>query len=382
MQLRVWGGPVCRASLTAVENLFCFAGYEVLMWPADWATNFTADGTCILNQASKSVYCHYLSYVRSVIRAKRFVLDWLLRKRNQLGDSRKLGPETNSTQYWSEHTVAVFAPASARESLDYFHWRVNQYPGYLELAPVAGLDNLDVVDFGCGPGHDLVGIGHYSRPKSLMGFDVSELALGLARKRLDLNDFGKTVETRLISNQKLDIADESVDYIHSSGVLHHVPDLPRTLEELHRVLRHNGRIRVMVYNRESLWWNLYVPHVLQLKRREIPLELPIREAFRMSTDGLTCPISEAYTLDSFRAIASKSGFRTSYVGASISLTELEVFKHYSRAALRNSRLAVEHREFLRQVRCAKDGTLSRNGEIPGINLVLELIKEPARDGPS
>lgn len=263
--------------------------------------------------------------------------------------------------------------------MDYFHWRVNQYPGYLELAPVAGLDNLDVVDFGCGPGHDLVGIGHYSRPKSLMGFDVSELALGLARKRLDLHDFGKTVKTRLISNQKLDIADESSDYIHASGVLHHVPDLPATLEELHRVLRHNGRIRVMVYNRESLWWNLYVPYVLQLKRLEIPVDLPLREAFRMSTDGLTCPISEAYTLDSFRAIASKSGFTTSYVGTSISLTELEVWKHYSQGALRYSRLAVEHREFLRQVRCAKDGTLSRNAEIPGINLVLELTKAPSSD---
>lgn len=335
-----------------------------------------------MNLASKSVHCRGSSYLCGVIKIKRLALDWLIRKRNQTRDSGTLEPAINPTHYWSEHTVGVFAPATARESLDYFHWRVNQYPGYLELAPVTGLDNLDVVDFGCGPGHDLVGIGYYSRPKSLMGFDVSELALGLARKRLDLHDFGKTVETRLITNQKLDIADESVDYIHTSGVLHHVPDLPETLRELHRVLRHNGRIRVMVYNKQSVWWNLYVPYVLQLKRREIPIELPVREAFRMSTDGLTCPVSEAYTLDSFRAIASKSGFRTSYVGASISITELEVHKHYSRAALRNSRLAVEHREFLRQVRCAKDGTLSRNGEIPGINLVLELIKEPARDGPS
>lgn len=372
---------MCRASLTAVENLFCFAGYEILMSPADRATNVTADAASILSQASKILCSHYLSYVRRVMKAKRFVLDWLIRKRNQLGDSPALKPAIHPNHYWSEHTVAVFAPASARDSLDYFHWRANQYPGYLELVPVTGLDDLDVVDFGCGPGHDLVGIGHYSRPKSLMGFDVSELALGLARKRLDLHDFGKAVETRLITNQKLNIADESVDYIHTSGVLHHVPDLPGTLEELHRVLRHNGRIRVMVYNMGSLWWNLYVPYVLQLKRRKIPLEVPLREAFRMSTDGLTCPISEAYTLDSFRAIASKSGFRTSYVGTSISLTELEVWKHYSKGALRESRLAVEHREFLSEVRCAKDGTLSRNGEIPGINLVLELIKEPAMDGP-
>jgi SAM-dependent methyltransferase len=198
--------------------------------------------------------------------------------------------------------------------------------------------------------------------------------------RLDLHDFGKAVETRPIRNQTLDIADESVDYIHTSGVLHHVPDLPATLEELHRVLRHNGRIRVMVYNEESLWQNLYVPYVLQLKRREIPIELSIREAFRISTDGLTCPVSEAYTVDSFQEIASRSGFRTVRVGSSISLTELEAWKNYARGALRHPGLAVEHREFLGQVRCAKDGTLSRNGEIPGINLVLELTKVPARDG--
>jgi SAM-dependent methyltransferase len=134
-----------------------------------------------VNLASESLHCLRQCYFGWVINAKRLVFDWLIRKRNQRRDSGALEPATNSTQYWSHHTVEVFTPASARESLDYFHWRVNQYPGYLELAPVAGLDNMDVVDFGCGPGHDLVGIGHYSRPKSLVGFDVSELALGLAR---------------------------------------------------------------------------------------------------------------------------------------------------------------------------------------------------------
>lgn len=321
------------------------------------------------------------------MKLKRWVLDRLIQKRNRSRNAGLLTPASNSGSYWRDYTVTVIKSASAQESLDYFHWRANQYPGYLELMQVAGLDNLDVVDFGCGPGHDLVGIGHYSTPNSLMGFDVSERALSIARERLDLHDFGKAVETRLIRNQKLDIADECVDYIHTSGVLHHVPDLPGTLRELHRVLRRKGRIRVMVYNSESVWWHLYVPYVLQLKRGEVPVELPLREAFRMSTDGLTCPISKAFTIDSFASIALEAGFETTYVGSSISLTEQETWKHYAKQAERNSRLAPEHKEFLAEVRRAKDGTLTRKGEVPGINLVLELTKasttrrryDPTRD---
>jgi ubiquinone/menaquinone biosynthesis C-methylase UbiE len=284
-----------------------------------------------------------------------------------------LGP----SKYWSGHTVHVENQnlESAEASLDYFHWRCDQYPGYLDLMPVAGFDGLDLLDYGCGPGHDIVGFATYSQPRSILGIDVSEKALEIARKRLELHGFDRRTQVGRIEGSGIELPDSSIDYIHSSGVLHHLPNLANVLNEFARVLREGGRVRLMVYNRESLWWHLYVPYVMQIRRRIIARSVPITDAFRMSTDGFDCPISEAYTLKSFAEVASASGFRTELVGSSISLTELSMWKKYSRSAVKDRRLGQEHRSFLQEVSADSSGNLSRLGAVPGINLVLELSRE-------
>jgi ubiquinone/menaquinone biosynthesis C-methylase UbiE len=241
--------------------------------------------------------------------------------------------------------------------------------------PVAGFDGLDLLDYGCGPGHDIVGFATYSQPRSLRGLDVSEKALEIARKRIELHGFDRRTQVGRIEGSGIALPDSSVDYIHSSGVLHHVPNLANVLDEFARVLREEGRVRLMVYNRESLWWHLYVPYVMQIRRRIIARSVPLPDAFRMSTDGFDCPISEAYTLESFAKVASASGFITELVGSSISLTELSMWKKYSRVAVRDKRLGQEHRSFLQEVSTDSSGNLSRLGAVPGINLVLELSRE-------
>jgi ubiquinone/menaquinone biosynthesis C-methylase UbiE len=283
-------------------------------------------------------------------------------------------PVVRAIDYWSKHTVhgTKDSPSSSEASLNYFHWRCDQYPGYLNLMPVSDLDGLDVIDFGCGPGHDLVGIGEYSKPKSLIGFDVSDVALGLARERLNLHHFGTDVSLRKLEAAYLDLPDSSVDYVHSSGVLHHLEDPLQALSEFKRVLRPNGSARIMIYNKDSIWWHLYVPYVLQIRRRQISPNLDIAEAFRMSTDGPGCPISRAYTFESFAALARRAGFHTEKVGACMSLHEIKVWRQYGAQALKDSRLASNHLGFLSGILEDDEGNLSVNGDIAGIDLVLEL----------
>ena len=63
---------------------------------------------------------------------------------------RKLGPAA----YWNNHLVAHddwSDSKTALDSINQFHWRNAQYPGYIDLMPVDDADGLVVVDYGCGP---------------------------------------------------------------------------------------------------------------------------------------------------------------------------------------------------------------------------------------
>ena len=134
--------------------------------------------------------------------------------------------------YWTRHNVTShYSFKTADESLDYFHWRNDQYFNYIDLMPVTGQDNNIVLDYGCGPGHDLVGFGIYSRPAKLIGMDVSPSSIEEARRRMKLHQIPCELSVLEPNIAKLPLDDMSVDYIHCSGVLHHTADPLQILHE-------------------------------------------------------------------------------------------------------------------------------------------------------
>ena len=173
---------------------------------------------------------------------------------------------------------------SKEDSLEHFHWRNAQYPGYIDLLPVSGQDEKVVVDYGCGPGNDLVGFSVFSNPSKLYGMDVSAQALQVASKRLELHETSVELLQLDEVENKLPMEDDSVDYIHTSGVLHHCLNLDRILDEFYRILKPTGQLSVMIYNSESVWFHLYVGYIWKLKWKRNK-DLSTREAFRLTTDG-------------------------------------------------------------------------------------------------
>ena len=76
--------------------------------------------------------------------------------------------------------------------------------------------------------------------------------------------------------------------VYSLGVLHHTPDTPRSISEVHRVLKPGGIALIMLYNKISL---NYLAHKLT----------------RTSFDGSRedwCPEEKAYTRAGARAFFS------------------------------------------------------------------------------
>jgi SAM-dependent methyltransferase len=250
----------------------------------------------------------------------------------------------SSTSFWTRYNVTQHHRfATAEESLEYFLWRSDQYIDYLGLMPVDGQQNRVVLDYGCGPGHDLVGFSVYSDPARLIGMDVSPRSLEQSQERLALH--GREAELLLVRDgMGLPLPDASVDYIHSSGVLHHIANPGAVLREFRRVLKPGGQVRVMVYNYDSLWLHLHVAYVARIVNK-LYRELDIRDAFSRFTDGEECPIAQVYTPAEFIALADRAGFRTEYLGAAIAVAELADWPLRWHAIM-DRRLELEHRRWL------------------------------------
>lgn len=257
--------------------------------------------------------------------------------------------ETSVEEYWTEHNVTLHERfADSASSLEYLHWRNSQYYGYAELMPTGVEDNLKILDFGCGPGHDLVGFGVMSKPRRLVGIDVSASSLAEAKDRLALHDIPAELLRMDVEQKELPFEDGAFDIVHSSGVLHHMAKPDAALSELRRILKPGGRAQFMVYNRDSIWFHLYVPFVLQIEQGQFAGLSP-EDAFQRSTDGPGCPISRAYSRESFQALVEPLGFKLLRYGGAVSAWEMmQLPKRH--AAVLDQRLPRESREFLTGLR--------------------------------
>jgi ubiquinone/menaquinone biosynthesis C-methylase UbiE len=86
---------------------------------------------------------------------------------------------------------------------------------------------------------------------------------------------------------ELPFADETFDYVYSIGCLHHTGDLPKSIQEVQRVLVPGGRAVVMLYNRHSLRRIAYGAR--GLLRREQDLDDEMRGLYDAHDSGEPAP---------------------------------------------------------------------------------------------
>ena len=287
-------------------------------------------------------------------------------------------------QYWAAHVVCSTIFQTAQESEEYLEWRFHTYPLFREFSGLYGFHDGEVVlDYGCGPGNDLVGFALYSNAKKIIGMDVSSKALDLAAARGALHgvDPGKieliqtTDETSTIP-----LDDNSVDFINCQGVLQHTSHPETVLQEFHRVMKPQARGVVMVYNRDSLWLHLYTAYQCLVLQDAFP-GLNAYEAFSRNVDGVACPIARAYAERDFRSLCEEIGFIVEYAGGYLAETEMASLKRYRESALQDPRLQDEHKEFLRNLTFDRTGYPLYRGKHAGIGGVYRLYCWNKETGP-
>jgi SAM-dependent methyltransferase len=212
-------------------------------------------------------------------------------------------------------------------------------PDIPELVRFERWADRDVLEAGCGIATD--GMRFIRAGARYTGLDFSPTALEFAERRVHLEGGQALFVHGSVTD--LPFPDASFDLVYSNGVIHHVHDTRRAIDEFHRVLRPGGHAIVMVYHRNSL--NFYVS-IMTLRRALAALLLlpggpggvarltgesqSVLEGHRRllrelrwkyvadastflshNTDGPGNPLSKAYTVDTMRrAFSDFAGVET------------------------------------------------------------------------
>lgn len=197
-----------------------------------------------------------------------------------------------------------------------------RYQEELHIPAVAEFDqhpHEEVLECGCGLGTDG---RQFARGKaSYTGCDLSFRSLSLALRGFDI--FGLPSAFVCVDAEDLPFPDNKLDVVYSHGVLHHVPNIERTISEVQRTLRSEGKAIIMFYAQESFSYTVGA-HTLGRLRLEhfrwqmgraafnrcvgLPAEhlgwLPSWVVINNSTDGVRNPLSKIYSRNQLRHIFS------------------------------------------------------------------------------
>ena len=146
---------------------------------------------------------------------------------------------------WSE-SKAGFTITSGKNHAEAFEWVVENrvkhtYPltAMRILAECGGIKEGLCIDIGCGTGNLDVEIAKRSG-LTIVGLDIDPDMKPLFEKRVREAGFEKRVSFVVGDAQKLPFPDNHADAIISRGTLTFIPDIPKCLREVHRVLKPTG----------------------------------------------------------------------------------------------------------------------------------------------
>jgi SAM-dependent methyltransferase len=184
--------------------------------------------------------------------------------------------------FWQAHPCGTkFADAEEGSRLFFERVEEHRYRVEWHIPEAAGFERskgLRVLEIGCGLGTD--GAGFARAGAIYTGVDLTEAAVGLARRRFELE--GLAGEFRVADAERLDFADESFDLVYSHGVLHHTPETARAVREIRRVLVPGGRAVVMLYHRDSYNYRVNIGVLRRAGAHLLKTEAGVRLAHRLT----------------------------------------------------------------------------------------------------
>jgi len=114
-----------------------------------------------------------------------------------------------------------------------------------------------VLEVGCGLG--TMAMCWARSGVKMTAVDLNRRAVEMTKKRFDLAEMHADIVQ--VDVRSLPFSDSQFDYVYSWGVLHHSPQLERSLAELLRVLKPGGGYGLMLYDRQSIRYRYLIQYI-------------------------------------------------------------------------------------------------------------------------
>ena len=138
-----------------------------------------------------------------------------------------------------------------KDTIDYFlnveEDRYAQQGWALEYFGFDHYSGKKVLEIGVGQGTDLMQFAKAGA--DCYGVDITDNHLELTRKNFYLR--GKQVDLSKTDATQLPFPANYFDCVYSFGVLHHIPEIEKVLDEVHRVLKPGGQLMIALYHKWS-----------------------------------------------------------------------------------------------------------------------------------
>lgn len=157
-------------------------------------------------------------------------------------------------RYWNQAACGTEFIQQAKFSKEYFEaveaFRYTFEPEIFSFAQFTRAHGKKVLEVGVGAGTDFL---QWVRAGAFAyGLDLTEEAVAHVQHRLMLYDLAAH-DVRVGDAENIPYEHNQFDVVYSWGVIHHSPDTFAALKELIRVAKPGGIIKVMIYNRRSLF---------------------------------------------------------------------------------------------------------------------------------
>jgi ubiquinone/menaquinone biosynthesis C-methylase UbiE len=131
-------------------------------------------------------------------------------------------------------------------------WRRQNVPPISTLEKL-GLSSTDIVaDIGCGVGYFTIpAAGMLDSENMVYALDTSDQMLEEVKKRMSAADISNIIAIKT-SEYDLKLPDESVTFALLVNVLHEIEDKAQFITEVRRILRAEGKIAIIEWEKENM----------------------------------------------------------------------------------------------------------------------------------